>query len=177
MVPHSVAGRNIVYSAISGVVSGAFNIKYIATASVQDALATLLHSRGDPVFAVRDFNISPLLVKERFRMPAEKFDFPSFEERYRLSGVEPAENSPVVAVISREGLGPLAELSDRGRRLYRAGRAGVILSMFFTILGMILMALLFRAGSFETATSAYLFSYMFFTGVVPVLVLSFGLRR
>jgi hypothetical protein len=62
--------KTCVYAAISGELVGTFSVRYVPTATVQEALVNLLHSRAlTPLFAVRDFNVTPYLVKQRVRMP------------------------------------------------------------------------------------------------------------
>ena len=131
---------------------------------------------GCTLFAIRDFNITPLMIQQRFRMPTDGFDFPSFSERYRISAAEPSEGSPPAAVLTREGLGPLAEASERGRRLYRASRISVFISLLGSLTGLVLMFLLCLNASFDSATAGNMMTFMFLW-LVPVLVVSFGLRR
>ncbi|HHU22734.1 MAG TPA: hypothetical protein GXZ52_04860 [Clostridiales bacterium] len=175
-LPRKLNAKNAVFAAINGSLVGVFTINYVPTPSVQDALVTLFHSRAVPLFAIRDFNITPLMIQQRFRMPTDGFDFPSFSERYRISAAEPSEGSPPAAVLTREGLGPLAEASERGRRLYRASRISVFISLLGSLTGLVLMFLLCLNASFDSATAGNMMTFMFLW-LVPVLVVSFGLRR
>jgi hypothetical protein len=58
-MPQKLNVRNAVFTAISGVLVGIFNVNYVPVTSVQDALVTLLRSKRYPIFAIRDFNITP----------------------------------------------------------------------------------------------------------------------
>lgn len=175
-VAHSVNLKNTVYTAISGVLVGVFTVEYRPLSSVQDALVLMLHNNENPLFAVRDFNISPLLIKQLFRLPTEGLDFPSFAERFHISGVDPDDDSQVAAILSREGLAPIAEASDRGRRLFRSSRLCVTLSVILSLLGAVIMFALCRVAAFESASAANLLIFMILS-LAPVMLVSLDLRR
>lgn len=175
-LPQSQLAKDCVFTAISGELVGVYSIEYAATASVQDALVSLLHTRGcEPLFAIRDFNVSPLLIKQLFRLPTEGFDFPSVSERYRISAATAGETQ-IAAVVSREGLAPMVEASIGGRGLYRASRLGIIISLLCSIAGLGLMLMLCWNASFDSATAANLITYML-AWLIPVILISFGSRR
>ena len=99
-LPSDTANRTCVYTAINDCLAGFFSLNYTAVASVQRALVMLLSGAGDPIFAIRDFNITPLLIKQKFRLPSGIYDFPSFSDRYRMSAPEAEENATVAAMYS-----------------------------------------------------------------------------
>lgn len=175
-LPQKMASKSSVFISINGVLSAIFVIKYVPVTSVQDALVSLLHTRRDPIFAVRDFNVTPLMIRQKFRMPTDGFDFPPFARRYEISAAEPSPDSQISAIISREGLGPLVETADRGRRTYIASTLAVILSLTCTLVGMALMFMLCLSASFDSATCANVLTYMFLW-LAPVIILAFGLAR
>ncbi|MBR2716873.1 MAG: hypothetical protein IKD79_03960, partial [Oscillospiraceae bacterium] len=76
-LPQNLQSRNAICTAISDELVGVFVIEYIPVTSVQEALVTLLRGRTQTVFAIRDFNITPLMIRNLFRMPTENFNFPS----------------------------------------------------------------------------------------------------
>lgn len=176
-LPQSQISKNAVFIAISGVLVGVFNTGYTPTASVQDALVSLLHARGTaPLFAIRDFNINPLLIKQKFRMPTEGFDFPSVAERYRISAAEAKADSPPAAILTREGLAPMVEAATCGRRLYKGSLLASVLSLMGTFLGLVLMFFLCWSGSFEAGCVGNMLSFMLLW-LVPLIVIAIGLRR
>ena len=176
-LPQSQISKDAVFTAISGSLVGTFAPAYVATAAIQDALVSMLHNRGcSPLFAIRDFNISPLLVKQKFRMPTESFDFPSVSERYRISGASAGEDSPPAALISREGLAPMIEAVIGGRNIYRATRRATAISILGAAAGMLLMFFLCLSGSFDSAGVSNMMTFMFLW-LVPLLVIAVDLRR
>ncbi len=175
-LPQNMTVKNAVCTAISGELVGVFTLEYIPVSSVQEALVTLLQGRTQPVFAIRDFNITPLMIRQLFRMPTDNFNFPTFRDRYRLANSAVNTTSPVAAVLSRGGMGPLVDAAESGRKLYSTCRIGTILSLTGTAVGLITMFLLCRAGAFDTANAGNVLSYMFLWAL-PVVFLAYGQSR
>lgn len=175
-VPQKLNTKSSVYAAINGALVGIFVIDYKPTSSVQDALVVLLHSNREPVFALRDFNITPMMIKKKFRMPTDSFEFPSYSERFRISGARPGEDSRVAAVISREGMGPLVDAAERGRRLYSGVRAGTLLSAAGSVFGLVMMFFLCWAKAYDSATVSNVITFMLLW-LIPNVVIAWGLQR
>ena len=175
-IPQKLTTPSSVYTAINGALVGIFLLNYKPIASVQDALVLLLRSGREPVFAIRDFNITPMMIKKKFHLPTDEFDFPSYSERYRISGAQPDGSSKIAAVISRDGMGPLVDAADRGRRLFTAVCTGTALSAAGTALGVLLMFLLCWTGAFDSATASNVLVFMLLW-LVPTLVIGWGLQR
>ena len=147
-----------------------------AVCTVQDALMTLLQGRTQPIFAIRDFNITPLMIRQLFRMPTDNFNFPPFRDRYRLANASFGSSAPVSAVLSRGGMGPLVDAAEAGRKLYGTCRTGTVLSLLSTAIGMVTMFLLCRAGAYDTANAGNVLSYMFLWAL-PVAFLAYSQSR
>lgn len=168
--------NSAVYAAINDSLAGIFEIGYVPVASVQRGLTTLLRGRSEPVFAVRDFNITPMLIKQKFRLPKASYDFPSFADRYAISSEEAEEGGSVAAVFARGGLNAVAGLIRRGRALYLGLLLCAVLSVLGAFAGMLLMLFMCWGGHYASASAANAISFMLLW-LVPVLVISWGLRR
>ena len=175
-VPQKLAERSSVFTAVNGTLVGIFSVHYTPIGSVQEALATLLHSHWEPVFAIRDFNISPLMMKKMFKMPADAFKFPAYSERFAISGAETDEDSRVAAVTAREGMGPLVEAADAGKRLYGAARLSAGISAAGSVIGLLVMFLMCWLRAFDSASAANVLLFMLLW-IIPTVVISLGLRR
>ena len=175
-VPQKLSTKSSVFTAINGSLVGIFTMNYKPVASVQRALAVLLRSKCRPVFALRDFNITPVMIKKKFRMPTDLFEFPAYTERFELSAAQPDEGVKPAAVSLRENMASLVELSDRGGRLYTAARIGAGISAAGSVVGLVLLFILCWTGAFESASAsnALLFMLLWF---LPELVISLGLQR
>ncbi len=176
---HIVKGsvsNNAVCTAINDSYSGSFEINYTPVTSVQRALVSLLSGKTEPVFAVRDFNITPMLVKQKFRLPAVEYDFPSFADRYAVSSPDAQESGAVAGMFSRGGLNSVAGLMHRGRRLYIGVNICAALSVLGTVLGMVLMLALCWTGAYDSASCGNIMIFMLLW-LVPELVISLWLRN
>lgn len=169
MIPQKLASRSSVFIAISGVLTGIFNISYEPTGPVRAALASLLHSNRDPLFAVRDFLVTPLMLRQKYRLPTDGFDFPPFARRYEVSGAEPGEDSQISALLSREGLGSFVEMADCSRKAYIASALGTILGALCAVVGVVLFFILIVTGGVGAVTAANAMAYMLLW-TAPVLV-------
>lgn len=175
-LPQKLNSKNAVFVSINGVFVAIFTIQYVAVTSVQNALINLLHSSLEPIFAVRDFNITPLMLRQKFKMSTDGFDFPAYSKRYAMSSAEPGEYTQIAGIVSRDGLGPFVAFSSLGKRLYTAVQICVILALLCAVIGMVMMFVLCAMGAFDSATVGNLLTYLLLW-LVPVILLNFGLRR
>lgn len=175
-VPRKLSTHNAVCTAINGALVGIFMVNYRATGGVQEALVTLLHSNLEPIFALRDFNITPQMLKNKFRLPADNFKFPSYSERFRISGAEPDQSSRVAAAIAREGMEPLVDAAERGRRLYGAIRIGTLIAAAGCVFGLLMMVLMSWTKALDAATSANVITFMLLW-LIPSVVITWGVNR
>ena len=138
-VPYRLVDRTTVLLAIDGVLYGIFKINYTGLPEIRTALQELIASNRHPIFAIRDFNITPDMLHEVFDVATDGYDFPPYGDRFRISEAKPSETSKVSAVICREGLGPLTHLADTGRSMYVAIRLNLIVTAAVAVLGMLMV--------------------------------------
>ena len=167
-IPFRLISRTSILLAVDGVLYGIFNMKYTADPQVRKALIGLMRSSRHPIFAIRDFNITPVMLHDTFRVATDGYDFPPYVERFAISSVKPGEDSKVAAVVCRDGLGPLSSMANIGRRMFVATRT----SMYLTALGALFGVLLcfIRLVSAGGVSVVFLFLYMLLLAL-PVLFL------
>lgn len=166
--PKMPQSRNVVLLAIDGKLHAIFKIKYEAKDDVRKALIKLISSERHPIFAIRDFNVSPAMLAETFGVSTDGYDFPPYMERFRISAATPGEDSQIAAVICREGLGPLTHVADTGRKMYVAVRANLAITLVSAILGVLLVFIkLLTAG---TVSAVFLLLYMLLSAVLVAAV-------
>lgn len=175
-LPQNLEARNSICTAIDGELVAVFTMDYIPVSSVQEALVTLLRGRTQAIFAIRDFNITPLMLRQLFRIPTDNLNFPSFRERYRMAGTTAKPEATASAIFTRGGMMPLVDAAETARRLHTACRISTIVSLAGAILGMLILFLLFRAGAYDTATAGNVLAYMLLWAL-PVIILSIGQSR
>ena len=138
-IPYRLVDRTTVLLSIDGVLYGIFKVVYTAQPEIRSALQELIASNRHPIFAVRDFNITPDMLHEVFDVATDGYDFPPYGDRFRISEAQPSETSKVSAVICREGLGPLTHLADTGRSMYVAVRLNLLVTILTAVLGTLLV--------------------------------------
>lgn len=176
-LPSNMEARNSICTAIDGELVAVFTMEYTPVTSVQDALVTLLRGRIQGIFAIRDFNITPLMLRQLFRIPTDNLAFPSFRERYRMAAAAvTGKTGPASAVIARSGMMPLVETAETGHRLYNTCCIGTAVSLIGTVLGIFILFLLFRTGSYDTVSAGNVLSYMLLWAL-PVVILAMGHSR
>ena len=71
-LPREIKLKTGVFLAVDKELVAVFAVKYMASDNVDAALQAILHNGIRPVFAVRDFNITPALIKRKFRINTKK---------------------------------------------------------------------------------------------------------
>lgn len=170
-LPEKFAVRDCVYVAASGSICGMFEIEYTPTEAVKSALVALMGSNRHPIFAIRDFNITPQMLSTKFDIATDGFDFPAYTDRYEISGAVPSDGSMPAALTSREGLEPLASLAEHGRLLYGRIRLCVMLSVLSTVIGVALMFILSLSGTLSVVTAlTYLLGWLLLTVILSFTI-------
>lgn len=165
--------KNALFCAINGSLAGVFIIDYIPTRSVRNALLALLSHSMMTLFALRDFNITTMMLRQKFKIPtgnAENIDVLTFADRYRLSD-PPLRKKLPAALIFREGLGPYASVVLGGRSLQTCVRIGTAIMIFGAILGAALMFYICSKGAFSAASALNTLIFMF-AWLLPTFLLS-----
>lgn len=172
-VPFRLVEKTSVLLAVDGILYGIFNMKYAPDPKVRKALVRLMRSNRHPIFAIRDFNVTPEMLRVCFDVATDGYDFPPYVERFKMSEGQPSEDSKVAAVVCREGLGPLTHMADTGRSMYVTVRLNLLLTALCAVLGMLTVFIkLVGAGS---VSLGFLFWFMVLW-TVPVVILSFVLK-
>lgn len=157
-IPAKLIDGPAVLLSIDNVLYGIFNINYKPNAKVRRALVNLMGSNRHPIFAIRDFNVTPDLIRDVFDVATDGYDFPPYLERFPLSEAKPSDDSKVAGIVCREGLGPLIVLADTGRSLYVIIKICTFLSVLSAFIGLIGVSLSFV---FEN-TISILIMFLFF---------------
>ncbi len=168
-----IEDHTTLFVSINNELCGSFPVHYHAARSVQNALKYLLRSSERPVFAVRDPNIAPSLLKQKFRTQADGFDFPPFRQRYALSEPDLGEEDPICGVVTRTGLAALLTITKTGRQLCRYVNAGLVASLLLMVIGVLVMFWLCSVGLFATGSAFHLTVYELVAALIVPLVCYF----
>lgn len=158
-VPHNINTENAVCIGISGELAGVFNLEYSPAKSKKNAMELFQRGRTQPMFAIRDFNITPLMIRDMFDIPVNNFIFPSFRERYRLTSQFDSKDTPPAVILRRRDLFLVAQSVAQIRKLYTACRMNTLISIGTTLLAMLIVFLTIHGGNMAAVTAGGMLLY------------------
>ena len=170
-LPQGLNVKSAAFCAINGELAGIFALNYTLPDTVFPALEELIESGIGPVLATRDFNLIPSMLHQRFKLAANRMDFPPVERRRELSDPEQSHSDTLSALLCREGLFPFAEAIAAAKRLRLAARAGALLCCGGSLLGLLLATYLVSVGAYTSLSPLSLLVYMLIW-LTPVWFLS-----
>ncbi len=175
-LPQGLNVKNAVFCAIDGELAGIFALKYTLHGTVEPAIGALIRNRISPVLATRDFNIIPEMLRQRFKLPADKMEFPAVERRVELSSDRQQHSELLTAVLCREGVGPFTEAAVGGKRLRLAVRISAGLACLGSCLGVLLAFYLTFMAAYDSLTPLNLLVFLLMW-LVPTLLISDWVNR
>lgn len=175
-LPQGVNVKNAVFCAIDGELAGVFALNYSLHGTVRPAITALIRAGVSPILATRDFTIVPAMLRQRFKLPVDKMEFPNVERRIELSDSEQMHSEVLSAVLCREGLGAFAEAVVGGRRLRIAVRANAVIASIGSAVGALLAFYLTFVGAYTSLSPANLLLFML-AWLVPTFLISGWVNR
>ncbi len=175
-LPQGLNVKNAVFCAIDGELAGLFALKYTLHGTVEPALYALIQNHIAPVLATRDFNIIPAMLQQRFKLPADRMEFPAVERRVELSSREQSHSDVLTAVLCREGIGPFTEAAVGAKRLRTAVRASVWLTCLGSCAGAVLAFYLAFMAAYSSLTTLNLLFFLVMW-LVPTVLISNWVNR
>ena len=174
-IPETVNIKNAVFTVINGRLAAVFAMNYEPLNSVQGALLTILKSKIAVLFGVRDFNLTPAMLQQRYKVPMDNARYLPVDECYRITGgVQP--NCRTVALLTREGLGAYSEAVMRGRHLKVISELATVLAALGSIIGFVLLFILLVSGSYESAGASNVLIYQLLIHIMVLIVASLPQR-
>ena len=172
-IPEGVMVKQAVYLSIDGELSGLFAVSYSRTKQTARGIGALCGYRKiTPIIMAEDFMLTPAFLKERFGIRTRRALFPNREQRSQLRAKEAAEDATALALMTQEGVAPVAYLITGTRALRSAWKLGVAVHILAGILGLLTMAALAITGSVELLTPIHVLLYQLIW-MVPGLLITF----
>ena len=171
-MPQGTNLRQAVYCAVNNRLAGVFAIHYQPASAVRSGLGTVLRCRGlSLVLATRDFVLTPAVIRHKYKVPSDAMEYPSADERARLSGPYAAVGGEQAALLGRDGFLPVAETVAGARSLYSSVWAGLCVNLLGGLLGLAITVVLCWLGAFDSASP---FNLMLFCllWTLPALLLT-----
>ena len=171
-VPEGMKVSGAVCVAVDGQLCGLFALNYENARTSAMGITALCGNRGlNPVVLEDDFLLTEKFICTRFGVKQHKVVFPGSEERTQLREKTVDEQTPALALSTREGLASFACSVSGARALRTASRLGVIVHMVGGILGLAVMATMTVLGALELLTPANLFAYQL-VWMIPGLLIT-----
>ena len=159
-LPQGMDVKHALFCAIDKQLAGVFALSYDMSQTVRPCLSTLMQEKVWPVLCTRDPNLIPDFLRQKFKLPVERMDFPPEERRRELSDPEQEHDETAVAFLSREGLGPYCDAVVGGIRLNKAARWGAALALLGGVIGAVLTFYLTFVGAVNSLTAVNFLLFM-----------------
>ena len=159
-IPEGTRVNQAVYVAIDGEFSGLFAITYERDQAVAAGVRTLASYGGlKNVLITEDFMLTESFIRGKFGVRSRRVVFPEPEIRQELRAIEADEEAPALALMTRQGLAPMAYAVTGARTLRTACVWGVAIHLAAGVLGVAMMLVLTWFGSLHLLTPANMFLY------------------
>lgn len=170
--------RQAVYMAINGELAAVFALNYDPAPTVKAGLLSLTRLKGlTPLLATRDFMITPQFLKHRYKLSPDRIEFPTVEERARLSSPEAVREPKQGALMVRGSFQCFTAAITGARAMRSAARGTLAVSVAGGVLGLAVMFLLTLIST-PQALSAWDLTVFTLLWLLPsLLVTSFGGRN
>lgn len=175
-LPQGLNVRSAVFCAIEGELAGIFALNYAMHPAIPPAISALTANKVSPVLCTRDFNLIPAMLRQKFKLPVEKMDFPAVERRTQLSDPAALHSARLTAVLCREGLSPFSEAVVGAKRLRLAVRMTTALTVLGSVIGLLLAFYLTFIGAWDSLSSAQMTLFLL-AWTVPTLLISGWVER
>lgn len=175
-LPQGLKVKNAVFCAVSGELEAIFALNYRLHPAIRPAIHSLIANGLDPILATRDFLIIPNMLRQRFKLPADKMEFPNLDRRRELSEPGRRSDALLAAVLCREGLGPYADAVVGGKRLVTAAGMAAAFALLGSLLGIALAVYLVSAQAFASLSAGTMLAYLLLWLVPGGLVSSWTCR-
>ena len=159
-LPPGLNVKNAVFCAIDGELAGIFALHYTLHGTLEPSLHNLIRNHVTPVLATRDFNLIPAMLRQRFKLPVDRMEYPAVERRYELSDGDQSHSDILTAVLCREGVAPYSEAVVGACRLRRAVRTAAVLACLGACAGLLLAFYLTYMGAYASLSAANLLVFL-----------------
>ena len=159
-LPEGIRVSQAVCLAVDGELCGLFALSYEKDRSTIAGMNTLLGSRKlRSLLVAEDFMLTPEFLRSVFGSSAKRMEHPDREQRELLREKKSDPDMQALAMVTAEGLAPMAYAVCGARSVKAAATAGVVVHMTGGILGLLMMLVLAILGATQLLTPANLFLY------------------
>ena len=159
-VPTEARIPQAVYAAVEGQFSAVFALQYNRSKSSAAGLKTLLgYRRIQTILVATDFILTDQFISSKLSVNVRRMVFPDREMRQHLSSTPVPQDAPVLALVTKPGLGPKAYALTGARALRHTLNIGSAVHMLAGAVGLVAVAVLALLGAFDVLTVQNLLAY------------------
>ncbi|MDR0446244.1 MAG: hypothetical protein LBH17_04320 [Oscillospiraceae bacterium] len=166
-VPDELKLGNSVYTAVNGRLTAVFPVEYRPSGRIRSAILSVLRRSSRLFLTVRDFNITPMTIEQRFKIPLEDFELLPIRSTYALAD---EGRGRAVAICGNGGLPELSELISSAHRIKIISLIMTVVSVTSSVAGAFLTALRVWAGGAASAQPGKLLLFMLVPPVISLLL-------
>ncbi|MBQ8833802.1 MAG: hypothetical protein IJ001_02620 [Oscillospiraceae bacterium] len=159
-IPEGTMVNQAVYASIDGQLCAVFAISYAKMRSAAAGLVSLCGYRKiTPVLTGGDFMLTDSLLRAKFGISTRRIAFPERKVRSELNSYVIPEETPALALTTREDLVSAAYAVSGARALRTASKLGVAIHLIGGALGLLIMAALAYLGATQLLTPIHVLLY------------------
>ena len=171
-LPEGIRVSQAVCLAVDGELCGLFALSYEKDRGAAAGIHTLLGNRKlETVLVAENFMLTPEFLRSVFGSNIRRMSYLDRELRKQLREKKADPEAPALAMVTKEGLAPVAYAVSGARSVKAAATAGVVVHMAGGILGLAMMLVLAILGATWLLTPANLFLYEL-VWLIPGLLIS-----
>ena len=177
-MPEGARVKQAVYLSVNGELAAVFALSYAPATNVKASLAALSRCAGlTPILATRDFMITPQFLKHRYKLSPDRIEFPTVEERARLSSSEAVHEPKQGALLARAGFSCFSAAVAGARAARNAAIAAIAVSFAASVMGLLVLAFLTFIGSTLAVSAWNLLLYTMLWLLPELLITSMAAKR
>ena len=176
-MPEGARVKQAVYLSVNGELAAVFALSYAPATNVKAALQALARCTGlTPILATRDFMITPQFLKHRYKLSPDRIEFPTVEERARLSSSDAVHEAKQGALLARQSFLCFSCAVAGARTARGAAIAAIAVSLAGSVMGLLVLFFLTFIGSTLAVSAWNLLLYTLLWLLPEVLITSMAAR-
>lgn len=177
-MPEGARVKQAVYLSVNGELAAVFALSYAPATNVKASLQAISHCAGlTPILATRDFMITPQFLKHRYKLSPDRIEFPTVEERARLSSPDAIQEPKQGALLSRPSFACFSMAVAGARAARSAAIAAIAVAFTASIMGLLVLFFLTFIGSTLAVSSWNLLLYTILWLLPELLITSMAAKR
>ena len=177
-MPEGARVKQAVYLSVNGELAAVFALSYAPATNVKASLQVISRCAGlTPILATRDFMITPQFLKHRYKLSPDRIEFPTVEERARLSSPDAIHEPKQGALLSRPSFACFSMAVAGARAARSAAIAAIAVALTASVMGLLVLFFLTFIGSTLAVSSWNLLLYTILWLVPELLITSLAAKR